>query len=144
MAIKFHFDKKTKLSNRRVLKQFLSRIFILEKRICISLDFVFCSDDFLLKINQDYLNHDYFTDIITFDLTDPGSKKISGEVYISVEMVTENAKRFGVDFEIELYRVMCHGILHLCGYGDKTREQKITMRKKEDFYLKSYLKIINA
>lgn len=94
---------------------------------------IFCSDDYLLDINKEYLNHDYYTDIITFDYVE--GKIISGDLFISVDRVKENAKIFDVEFKIELLRVVFHGVLHLAGYGDKSKEEEITMREKEKFYL---------
>jgi len=94
----------------------------------------FCSDDFLLKINGDYLQHDYLTDIITFPLsTRPDI--ISGEIFISIDRVRENASILQADFEREFARVLIHGILHLLGYNDHTDEEKLQMRAKEDYYL---------
>ncbi|MFT6808787.1 MAG: putative rRNA maturation factor [Saprospiraceae bacterium] len=103
-----------------------------EAKELASLNVIFCSDEFLLKINQEHLNHDYYTDIITFDYN---TEEIEGELYISIERVRENAISLGVSFEHELHRVIIHGVLHLCGYGDKTDEEEKTMRSKEDFYL---------
>jgi rRNA maturation RNase YbeY len=97
--------------------------------------FIFCSDNFLLEMNKKHLNHDYYTDVITFDYT--VDNIISGDIFISVERVDENAREFGVAFDHELSRVMYHGVLHLCGYGDKSENEKQTMREKEDFYLKT-------
>jgi probable rRNA maturation factor len=95
---------------------------------------IFCSDDYLLKINEQYLNHNYYTDIVTFDYVE--NSVISGDLFISVDRVEENASQLGVTFDEELYRVIFHGILHLCGYNDKTIAEKEMMREKEDFYLK--------
>ncbi|MDR1170730.1 MAG: rRNA maturation RNase YbeY [Prevotellaceae bacterium] len=97
--------------------------------------FIFCSDNFLLEMNKKYLNHDYYTDVITFDYT--VDNIISGDIFISVERVHENAHRFGAPFSHELRRVIYHGILHLCGYMDKSDDEQRTMREKEDFYLKT-------
>lgn len=94
---------------------------------------VFCSDDHLLDMNKQYLNHDFYTDIITFDYTD--NKIISGDLFISFDRVKENATIYSVPINYELCRVIYHGILHLCGYNDKTEEEKITMRVKENEYL---------
>ena len=98
------------------------------------LSYVFCDDKYLLKLNKEYLNHDTYTDIITFDY---GEMKgmINGEIYISIDRVKDNAKEFKSLFLNELYRVMIHGILHLCGYKDKTLKHQKEMREKEDFYL---------
>jgi probable rRNA maturation factor len=94
---------------------------------------IFCSDDYLLKINEQYLNHNYYTDIVTFDYVE--NSVISGDLFISVHRVEENASQLGITFEEELYRVVFHGLLHLCGYKDKTIAEKELMREKEDFYL---------
>ncbi len=104
-----------------------------------SLTFVFMNDENLLAFNRQFLNHDEYTDIITFDLSEKSGKKkkeIEGEIYISMERVKENAKTFGKTFQEELHRVMIHGVLHLCGYRDKTSASQKKMRMKEDFYLK--------
>lgn len=98
-----------------------------------SLGYVFCSDDFLLEINQQFLDHDTLTDIVTFDYTE--GTILNGEIYISTDRVGDNAKDFNVTFETELLRVIIHGLLHMCGYGDKTEEEKLQMRSKEDEYL---------
>ena len=98
-----------------------------------SLGYVFCSDDFLLEINQQFLDHDTLTDIVTFDYTE--GTILNGEIYISTDRVADNAKDFNVDFDTELRRVIIHGFLHMCGYGDKTDDEKSHMRKKEDEYL---------
>ena len=98
-----------------------------------SLGYVFCSDDFLLEINQQFLDHDTLTDIVTFDYTE--GTILNGEIYISTDRVADNAKDFNVDFDTELRRVIIHGLLHMCGYGDKTDDEKSNMRKKEDEYL---------
>ena len=95
-----------------------------------SLGYVFCSDDFLLEINQQFLDHDTLTDIVTFDYTE--GTILNGEIYISTDRVADNAKDFNVDFDTELRRVIIHGLLHMCGYGDKTEEEKLQMRSKEE------------
>ena len=92
--------------------------------------YLFCSDNKILEINKQYLQHDYYTDIITFDYSE--DKEVSGDMFISVETVNSNAKLFDVDYEEELLRVIIHGILHLCGYKDETDEEKETMRKLEN------------
>lgn len=110
-----------------------------EKAVVEGVSFIFCSDEYLLQINQDFLNHTTYTDIITFPEGD--SKSIRGEIYISVPRVTENAAKFEVVFETELRRVMIHGILHLLGYLDKSKDQKLEMRRKEDACLSLYSKM---
>ncbi|GAB4260175.1 MAG: rRNA maturation RNase YbeY [Saprospiraceae bacterium] len=105
---------------------------LIEKEGCRlqMLNYIFCSDEYLHRINLEYLEHDTFTDIITFPYADP--PVIEGDIFISVERVAENAKAFGVSFEVELARVMAHGVLHLCGYKDKKPEEQSMMRQKED------------
>lgn len=98
------------------------------------LNFIFCTDDYLLAINREYLQHDTYTDIITFDNSE-SEDKLAGDIFISIDRVRENAKRFGVPEWDELHRVMIHGVLHLCGYDDHEPEDKRLMTEKEDFYL---------
>lgn len=97
------------------------------------LNFIFTSDEYLLSINQSYLNHDTYTDIITFDYCEDNI--VSGDIFISVERVQENAEKFGVSLQDELHRIIIHGTLHLCGYGDKQVHEKALMTEKEDYYL---------
>ena len=94
---------------------------------------MFCDDNYLHKLNVDFLQHDTLTDIISFDYS--VGKELHGDIFISIERVKDNAQDLGVDFETELHRVMIHGILHYCGYKDKSKEDKMVMRQKEDFYL---------
>lgn len=98
------------------------------------LNFIFCSDAYLLQMNREFLNHDTYTDIITFDNTE-SEGKICGDIFISVERVMENAEKYGVDQREELHRVMIHGVLHLLGYTDKGKEKKAQMTEKENQYL---------
>lgn len=104
-----------------------------ENRELLSLSVVFCSDDYLLSINQNYLGHFDYTDVITFDLSE--DSQISGEVYISIDRIRENALKFAVPFTDELHRVIIHGVMHLCGYTDDNPEAKRRMTEKEDYYL---------
>ncbi len=97
----------------------------------ISLNYIFCTDEYLLEINKQYLDHDYYTDIITFDNSEEEGK-IESDIYISVDRVRENAEIFGIDFEVEMRRVLIHGLLHLMDYTDTSEELKIQMRAKED------------
>jgi len=99
-----------------------------------SVNFIFCSDQFLHTTNIKYLKHDTFTDIITFD-TSEVKEEISGDIFISIDRIKENAKTFKVNFKNELHRVMIHGILHLLGYKDKTKKEREMMKSKEDYYL---------
>jgi len=115
-------------------KQYFKNIISEEKLQCGNINVIFCSDNYLLDINKKYLQHDYYTDIITFDYT--SKDIISGDIYISLERVQENADIFKVSYIEELYRIMFHGILHLAGYNDKTTADKKKMIFKEDYYLK--------
>lgn len=137
--VTFHFLKTTSLSNRRALKAFIPAIFRREKVPFGSLTYIFCSDDYLLDINRQYLNHDYYTDIITFDLSE-GEGKVSGEIYISIDRVKDNAWQFNTSITEELHRVIFHGALHLCGYRDKTTKEATQMRVKENEYLARWKK----
>lgn len=104
-----------------------------ENRTMGEVSYIFCSDDYLLNINKQYLNHDYYTDVISFDYCE--DDVISGDIFISVDTVRDNAKEYNVDFEKELERVMVHGVLHFVGYKDKTDEDSKMMRQKENQYL---------
>lgn len=125
------------LKERKKLKAFIEQL-IVEKGIkLVSLSIIFCSDDYLLDINKQFLNHDFFTDIITFNLS--GSDKlIEGEIYISVDRVKENASKNFVSIKDELHRVIFHGVLHLCGYKDKAVSEKKVMTMMENECLKRY------
>jgi rRNA maturation RNase YbeY len=125
---------KPHIKDKLLLKSLIARIFTEEKTPFKSVSYVFCTDDFLLKLNQEYLKHDTLTDILTFTLSG-SSLPVVAEIYISVERVLENSSDLKIPFTTELNRVMIHGILHLCGYNDHTPEEKKTMRKKEDYYL---------
>lgn len=123
----FHWE------DENILTSWLSRICDNEKVSLSELSYVFCSDERLLQINQEYLNHDYFTDVITFDLSE--DENIEGEIYISLDRVTEHAHELSILFEKELCRVMAHGLLHLIGYDDKSQELKTEMTQREDISL---------
>lgn len=126
------FSLKEKLKH----KAWLNEVAKQEGKRILELSYVFCSDDYLLQINQEYLNHDTLTDIVTFDNSeDP--KKIEGDIFISIDRVKENGDALGTK-ETELKRVMVHGLLHLLGYKDKKKEDKAVMTEKEDFYIKQY------
>ena len=129
----FHSQCNFTLSKQDARSKWIFNSIINESRKVGELNFIFCTDQYLLEKNIQFLNHDTYTDVITFDYSD--SKIINGDVFISVERVKENANTFEVDFEDELDRVMIHGILHLAGYQDKSKEETNIMRKKEDFYL---------
>lgn len=136
--IKFHFLESFSLSDRGRIKQFIGQLFRKEGARLNKLNYIFCSDAYLLQLNQEHLNHDYFTDIITFNLASAG-EPVLAEIYISVDRVRENAKNLNYTFRQEMLRVMFHGVLHLCGYMDKTKQQQLEMRQKEDYYLTRFL-----
>lgn len=134
-GIRFHSqDIPFKLKKPRLVADWLLEVARKEKADFASLDFIFCSDQFLSTINRDFLQNDELTDIITFDYADSrkSREQIEGEVYISIERVKENASTYQTLFYEELHRVMVHGVLHLCGYADKTAAERAEMRKKED------------
>jgi rRNA maturation RNase YbeY len=130
LSISFKLKEKTKI------KLWIKTIIDKEKHTLGTINYMFCNDDELLEINLKHLNHNTLTDIITFDYTE--DKKISSDIFISVDRVLENAKKFEVTFEEELRRVMIHGVLHLCGYKDKSKPDAELMRKKENWALKLF------
>lgn len=139
MKPKIHFfteDITFKLKNKTILKKWIIDSVQAENAFVGELNFIFCSDEYLLKINQEYLNHDTYTDIITFDSSEE-EDEISGDIFISAERVTENASQFKIDLQTELHRVIIHGVLHLIGFLDKTPKDKTLMTSKEDHYLNS-------
>jgi probable rRNA maturation factor len=139
-AVSFFFDEvSVTLRDRKRLKEFIRKLFNKEGGSLASLNYIFCSDSKLLQINRDFLQHDFYTDIITFDLSSE-SGLTEGEIYISIDRVRENAQSHDTTPNKELHRVIFHGALHLCGYKDKSRVEVETMRKAEDRYLKSYFK----
>ena len=137
MNTRLFFQKKTSLQNRSNLKTFLKYITKNENTNIKDLNFVFCSDDYLLDINRQYLKHDYNTDIITFELSND-KEEIIAELYISVDSVFKNSIEYQSTKKNEIHRVIFHGVLHLCGYKDKSKADIILMRSKEDEYLKLY------
>ena len=118
---------------RRSTTNWIKETIRLEEKSIGDISFIFCSDDYLLEVNKKYLTHDYFTDIITFDYVEDGV--ISGDIFISIDRVKENAKLFSTTVENELNRVLIHGVLHLLGYKDKIKEDKTLMTFKENYYL---------
>lgn len=131
--IHFEYIETEKLNNIDQTKNWLSNIIIEEKKVEGELVYVFCNDNYLLEKNIQFLNHNTLTDVITFDYCN--NQTINGDILISTERVAENAKLFQTDYLTELHRVMAHGLLHLLGYKDKEKEEKILMRKKEDYYI---------
>ncbi len=124
------------LKNKRKIQKILAILSEKEGKELGEISYIFCSDNYLLKINKKYLNADYFTDVITFDYC--VGNKISGDIYISIERVKENSKIFSQSFFNETLRVILHGALHLCGYKDKKPKEEKIMREKENFYLNEY------
>ncbi|HEV7780640.1 MAG TPA: rRNA maturation RNase YbeY [Chitinophagaceae bacterium] len=133
----FFQDTSPALKNRSELKKFIGSIFKKEGKELESLNYIFCTDKALLEINRQYMGHDYYTDIITFELSKKGGP-VQGEIYISIDRVRENAQTHQQSFKSEIHRVIFHGTLHLCGYADKTPKDSKKMRSKEDSYLLSY------
>ncbi|KAI9440298.1 hypothetical protein F5148DRAFT_1293492 [Russula earlei] len=139
-TVQFHSaDKTLRFSNKTRLKQFINSLFTLEKKSLSSIHYIFCSDEYLLQMNKDFLQHDYYTDIITFGLSGKG-EPIEGEVYVSLDRIKDNATQHATTIERETLRVIFHGALHLCGYKDKKKEDITLMRRKEDYYINRYLK----
>ena len=138
MEINLFFQNAISLKERGQLKSFI--IFLMKKEGYKPKDIsiIFCSDEYLLDINKQHLNHNYFTDIITFDLTPKGDKETTAELYISTDRVKHNAKDYNTTISNELHRVIFHGILHLCGYKDKSKNDIKIMREKEAHYLGLY------
>lgn len=128
-------DVTPSFKGKTALKGMLRDLFEQEGKKLTSLHYVFCSDEYLLQINKDFLQHDYYTDIITFEMADNPPTGVEGEIYISVDRVRENARDLGIRFYEELLRVIFHGALHLCGYKDKTEKDAKRMRGMEDKYL---------
>lgn len=133
-SVSFHSEQtEFSLQNQTLVEAWLIQTCEQENKKLRELTFIFCSDDYLLQVNQDFLQHDYYTDVITFDYCEESN--VSGDVFISIDRVSENAKFVGVSFTEELHRVMIHGTLHLLGYKDKTVAEKTEMTSKEDYYL---------
>jgi probable rRNA maturation factor len=133
----YNADIKSELENKPLIKSLLESLFKTEGKKLKKITYVFCSDEYLLTLNQNYLNHKTLTDVITFPLSEI-TKPLVGEIYISIERVKENAKLFHTQYQNELLRVMIHGALHLCGYSDKKKFEVKTMRQKENFYLNEF------
>lgn len=132
--ISFNYETQFQLSNQTIFEQWIKETIQNEGCSLGDINYIFCNDDYLHKINVEFLDHDTLTDIISFDYS--VGKQLHGDIYISVERVEDNAKDFKVDFDVELSRVIIHGILHYCGYKDKTDEDAKVMRAKEEQYMK--------
>jgi len=130
-------DVSISLKNKRQVKTLIQEIFKQENYRLKKVAYVFCSDEYLLQLNQQHLHHDYFTDTLTFQLS-PTEQPVEGEIYISINRIEENAKLYKVPYENELLRVIIHSALHLCGYKDASKKLKHQMHQKENFYIDLY------
>lgn len=131
--IHFFFENIDKFSLSDRTKDWLINLITNEGKKAGEINYIFCDDEYLLKVNQDFLQHDYYTDVITFDYVK--GKTIAGDIFVSLPRISENAETHSKDFNVELHRVLAHGILHLCGYKDKTDDEVQEMRNKEEYYL---------
>lgn len=128
--INFNYESEFTLENEEAIASWLSAVIISENKTEGEINYIFCDDEYLHKINLEYLNHDTLTDIISFDYT--MGNEISGDVFVSIERVLDNSKDYNTSFDNELKRVLVHGILHYCGYKDKAEADEALMRSKED------------
>jgi rRNA maturation RNase YbeY len=135
------FEVKSKLSQKRKLSTIVQQLIMHYTKKTCSMSYVFVTDEYLHDMNKQYLNHDTYTDIITFDLSEENTEIILGDIYISIDRVKENAAKQSVTYHEELLRVILHGALHLSGFGDKTSEQKAKMRQLEELWMKKYLSL---
>jgi probable rRNA maturation factor len=134
--ISFNYENDFNLDNEAEISTWISDVIVSENKKEGDINYIFCNDDFLLNINQQYLNHDTLTDIISFDYS--VGNELHGDIFISTERVAENALDFGVSFSDELLRVLSHGVLHYCGYKDKSEADELLMRNKEDEKIKMF------
>ena len=128
--INFNYESDFTLDNEEAIATWLSAVIVSENKTEGEINYIFCDDEYLHKINVEYLNHDTLTDIISFDYT--MGNEISGDIFVSVERVLDNSKDYNTSFEDELKRVLVHGVLHYCGYKDKSEADEVLMRSKED------------
>ena len=134
MPVYFHLENiNFILSNKSKISNWIKEVILDNNKRSSNINIIFCNDDYLLNVNKKHLNHNYYTDIITFD--NSVSTDISADLFISIERVKDNANRLKVNFNTELHRVIIHGILHLCGYNDKLEKEKTQMRSLENKYL---------
>jgi len=134
--ISFNYELEFQLDNEDQFSDWISRVIVSENKKEGDINYIFCDDDYLLEINQQYLNHDTLTDIISFDYS--VGNELHGDIFVSIERVRENAEDFKVSFEDELKRVLVHGVLHYCGYKDKTEQDEQLMHEKEDEKIKMF------
>ncbi len=134
----FHEENSFKIQGKKEIRQWLQKSAINEGKKIEQLNIILCDDSYLLKINIEFLKHNYFTDIITFDNSD-SRDNIKGDIFISIERARENSIDFNQDLNQEVKRLMIHGLLHLIGYSDKLKEQKLEMTRKENYYLQNFI-----
>ena len=134
--ISFNYENEFELQNEDQIATWISAVILSENKKEGDINYIFCDDDYLLNLNEQYLDHDTLTDIISFDYS--VGNELHGDIFISVERVRENAQDFSVTFEEELNRVLVHGVLHYCGYKDKSEEDEQLMRSKEDEKIKMF------
>ena len=134
--ISFNYELDFQLENEEVFASWISKVILSENKKEGDINYIFCDDEYILEINKQYLNHDYYTDIISFDYS--VGNELHGDVFVSIDRVKENASVFNVTFDEELKRVLIHGVLHYCGYKDKTEEEERIMRQKEDEKIKMF------
>ena len=134
--ISYNYECDFKISNEDVYSHWIASVLKSEGKEEGEISYIFCDDEYLLNVNRQYLEHDYYTDVISFDYTI--GNEISGDIFISIERVLDNAKTYNVSFENELQRVIIHGVLHFCGYKDKTETDETLMRNKEEEKIKMF------
>ena len=134
--ISFNYETDFELLNEAYFSKWLSEVILSENKNEGEINYIFCDDDYLLEINQNYLDHDTLTDIISFDYS--VGNELNGDIFVSVERVKENASDYNVTFQEEIQRVLVHGILHYCGYKDKTESDELVMRTKEEEKMKMF------
>ena len=135
--IQFFFENIEQIELDGNITKWLEDLIVSEQKKPGDINYIFCDDEYLLQINREHLQHDYYTDVITFDYVK--GKTISGDIFVSLPRISENAVNLSKDFYSELHRVLAHGVLHLCGYKDKLDTEIAEMRQKEDFYLSKRL-----
>jgi len=134
--ISFNYETDFELHNEAYFSKWLSEVILSENKKEGEINYIFCDDDYLLEINQQYLDHDTLTDIISFDYS--VGNELNGDIFVSVERVKENASDYNVSFQEEIQRVLVHGVLHYCGYKDKTEADELVMRRKEEEKMKMF------
>ncbi|GAA4051324.1 rRNA maturation RNase YbeY [Flavobacterium chungnamense] len=134
--ISFNYELEFQLENEEQYSSWISNVISSENKKEGDINYIFCDDEYILEINKQYLNHDYYTDIISFDYS--VGNELHGDIFVSIERVRENAIEFEVTFDEEFKRVLAHGVLHYCGYKDKTGEEELLMRSKEDEKIKMF------